>query len=82
MFPRVRETLKAQERSQAWLARKIGVSPQYISAVMLGHLSMPPQWRPRIASALLVPESVLFVPDVSNVLDESTNDKELSRAAS
>lgn len=61
MYKRVLATLEAEERTQAWLARRIGVSTPYMSLVLRGRRPMPRHWPPLIAQALDVPEFLLFL---------------------
>ncbi len=51
--------LAAQERSAAWLARKTGKSPSYLTLVMQGKRRPSADFRRRAADALNVPESLL-----------------------
>ena len=53
--------LYAQERTQAWLARKMGVSEASVSRVINGQHRISWQFVHRACSALGLPEKDLFV---------------------
>jgi transcriptional regulator with XRE-family HTH domain len=52
--------LASQERPAAWLARKTGKSPAYVTKVMNGTRRPSPDFKARAAQALGVPETLLF----------------------
>lgn len=52
--------LSSQERTGAWLARKTGKSPAYVTKVLNGTRRPSPDFRARAADALGVPESLIF----------------------
>lgn len=54
------EVLESQERTLAWLARKTGKSPSYVTRVLQGERNPSPDFKKRSAEALGVPESLLF----------------------
>ena len=57
---RVRAVLSDQERSQAWLARKINMNETLLSHYMAGRRPLPRTLIPRMAQVLGVAESVLL----------------------
>ena len=59
---RVRAVLKAQERSQAWLARQIGMNETLLGHYLAGRRAPPADLISRMARALHVPESLLQPP--------------------
>ena len=52
--------LDSQERTSAWLARKTGKSPTYVTLVVQGKRRPSPEFRSRAAETLGVPEALLF----------------------
>lgn len=56
--------LESQERTLAWLARKTGKSPSYVTRVISGERNASPDFKRKAAQALSVPEQMLF-PDVA-----------------
>lgn len=52
--------LEAQERDQAWLARKTGYSPSLVNKVIKGERAATPTFQSRVAEALRVPREFLF----------------------
>lgn len=56
--------LDSQERTGAWLSRKTGKSPAYVTKVLNGTRRPSPDFKARAAEALGVPESLLF-PEVA-----------------
>lgn len=54
------EVLASQERDQSWLARKTRKSPSYVSRVITGERKPSDDFKTRAATALGVPESLLF----------------------
>ena len=53
--------LEHQERSLAWLGRRMGYSRQYVRMVRAGQEPLRPEFRSRAAAAMGLPEAVLFV---------------------
>lgn len=58
---RIPQVLEAQERSQAWLARKMEVNPQHLNRVLRGHLPISCAFVRAACRALDLPPEVLFV---------------------
>lgn len=60
---RVAAELRARERSQAWLARKVGLDPAYFNRILVGTDKPPARLQGlfvvRIAEALEVPVEAL-----------------------
>ena len=56
--------LDTQERTAAWLARKSGKSPSYVTLVLQGKRRPSADFKRRAAEALGVPESLIF-PEVA-----------------
>lgn len=56
----LRRALAAQERSQAWLARKTGFDPSYVTLILQGRRRATPAFQEAAAAALGVPPSELF----------------------
>lgn len=54
--------LATQERTAAWLARKTGKSPSYITRVLNGERRPSDEFKARAAEALNVPADLLFPP--------------------
>lgn len=52
--------LDSQERPAAWLARKTGKSPAYVTKVLNGTRRPSVDFKARAADALGVPEALLF----------------------
>lgn len=62
---RIPAVLLERERTQAWLARKMGMSEAAVSRVISGQNRISWQFVHRACTALSLPESALFVmPDV------------------
>jgi plasmid maintenance system antidote protein VapI len=64
--PRIRadvvlDVLARQERDQAWLGRKMGVSRSLVTRVLNGSRPATPEFRARLSRALDLPEIVLFL---------------------
>lgn len=57
---RIPDILVSMERDQAWLARKMGVSPALMSYVLAGRRGITRSFVRRACQALALPESVLF----------------------
>ncbi len=57
--------LEAQERDQAWLARKTGYSQSLVSKVIAGERTATPKFQARVAEVLRVPRELLFPPTVA-----------------
>jgi hypothetical protein len=55
--------LDSQERTGAWLARKTGKSPAYVTKVINGTRRPSDEFKQRAAEALGVPASLLFPSD-------------------
>ena len=53
-------TLETQGRSARWLAKRVGVSPAYITRVIQGERTASSEFKGKVAEALGVPESLLF----------------------
>ena len=53
-------TLKTQGRSARWLAKRVGVSPAYITRVINGERPASPEFKAKVAEALGVPGHLLF----------------------
>lgn len=53
-------TLEAQERTAAWLARKTGKSPSYVTRVLNGERRASKAFQLAAADALSVPVELLF----------------------
>jgi transcriptional regulator with XRE-family HTH domain len=63
--PRIRadivlDVLARQERNQAYLARKMGVSRSYLTRLLNGERPATPAVRARLCQALNLPDVVLF----------------------
>lgn len=56
----MREVLRSQGRSVAWLARQIGRRDSYVRGVVADHWPATADFRERCAKALQLPEQVLF----------------------
>lgn len=56
--------LESQERTGAWLARKTGKSPAYVTKVLNRTRRPSPDFKARAAEALGIPEHLLF-PEVA-----------------
>jgi transcriptional regulator with XRE-family HTH domain len=56
----VLDLLARQERSQGWLARRMGIHPSLLTRVLKGERSATPEFRRRLSEALDLPEVVLF----------------------
>jgi transcriptional regulator with XRE-family HTH domain len=56
------EVLVSQERTGAWLARKTGKSPAYVTKVLNGTRRPSQDFKAQAATALGVPASMLFPP--------------------
>ncbi len=54
------DVLDAQERTQAWLARKTGKSEAYVTKVLNGTRRPSDDFKDAAATALGVPASLLF----------------------
>lgn len=54
------DVLAANERSQAWLARKVGCSESYISLIKNGRRPVPTWFADRASTVLGLPRHVLF----------------------
>lgn len=54
------EVLAEKERTQSWLARRVGKSPSYVSRVIDGERNPSPDFKAKAAEILEVPESLLF----------------------
>jgi transcriptional regulator with XRE-family HTH domain len=52
--------LESQERTGAWLARKTGKSPAYVTKVINGTRRPSPEFRAKAAAVLGVPETLIF----------------------
>lgn len=52
--------LESQERTGAWLARKTGKSPAYVTKVLNGTRRPSDDFKARAAEALGVPATLLF----------------------
>jgi transcriptional regulator with XRE-family HTH domain len=50
----------SQERTGAWLARKTGKSPAYVTKVLNGSRRPSPDFKARASEALGVPEHLIF----------------------
>ncbi len=59
--------LASQERTAAWLARKTGKSPTYITLVVQGKRRPSADFRARAAQTLGVPEALLFPPPITEL---------------
>ena len=55
--------LESHERSGAWLARKTGKSPAYVTKVLNGTRRPSEDFKRRAAEALSVPVPLLFPPE-------------------
>ena len=73
---RIPAVLIERERSQAWLARKMGMSEAAVSRVVSGHNRISWQFVRRACSALSLPEAELFV-----MPDELRASKDIMRAS-
>lgn len=71
----VAELIRAQGRSVAWLARQIGLSRQYTSGIVHGHVEVNEAIAQRIASMLMT--SLFLAFDVS----DDTNTTHTEKAA-
>jgi DNA-binding transcriptional regulator YdaS (Cro superfamily) len=60
---RVREQLAAQERTEAWLARKLSISPSLLSHYLAGRRQIPSWVVPGIAEVLHVSVESLLEDD-------------------
>lgn len=60
MQPQLHAALKEQQRSQAWLARRIGCSRALVCRVMNGERQPTHEFRIRAAAALGLPQETLF----------------------
>lgn len=58
---RIVAILAIQERSQAWLARKAGVSVSHMNRVVKGHLPITWEFVRAVCAALQLPPDVVFV---------------------
>lgn len=52
--------LESQERSLAWLARKTGKSPSYVTRVLQGDRKPSADFKTKASEALGVPEQLIF----------------------
>jgi hypothetical protein len=59
----IREVLRAQGRSVAWLARRIGRRDSYVRGVLQGHWPAVADFRARCAAELEMAEGDLFLVD-------------------
>lgn len=59
----IREVLRAQGRSVAWLARQIDRRDSYVRGVLGDHWPATSDFRARCARALQLPQDVLFHAD-------------------
>jgi transcriptional regulator with XRE-family HTH domain len=76
----LRETLEKQERSAAWLARKIGVSQQLMSFVLRNERTLGEDKAMLTAAVLAEDVAFLFTPIVTDVTKNSTRDSERTAA--
>lgn len=60
MTLQLKVVLDQQERTAAWLARKTGKSPSYVTRVLNGERRPSEDFKQRTAEALGVPASLLF----------------------
>lgn len=60
MLEALRSELEEQERSAAWLARKTGMSPSYVTRILNGERRPSPEFQRRASDALGVPAEQLF----------------------
>ena len=58
--PALTSVLEQQERTAAWLARRTGKSPSYVTRVLNGERRPSDAFKHRAAQALGVPVSLLF----------------------
>jgi transcriptional regulator with XRE-family HTH domain len=58
--PQLLAVLNQQERTAAWLARKTGKSPSYLTRVLQGTRRPSDDFKARSAEALGVPVALLF----------------------
>lgn len=56
---KVRAALRAQERSQAWLARQLGMNETLLAHYLSGRRAAPHDLLTRIAKVLGIPEEML-----------------------
>ena len=56
----VRSTIEAQGRRLDWVAAQMGISQSYLTLLLNGKRRWSPRLRSKVATALGVPESVLF----------------------
>jgi transcriptional regulator with XRE-family HTH domain len=75
--PRIRadvvlDVLARQERDQAWLSRRMGVSRSLVTRVLKGERPATPAFRARLSRALDLPEIVLFM-EMPMHIDTSTS---------
>jgi hypothetical protein len=64
MHARIRAVLDQRERSESWLARKLGISPNYLWRIFLGPdhpqgRALPEWFYTRVSALLDVPEDML-----------------------
>lgn len=55
-------TLETQGRSARWLAKRVGVSPAYITRVVNGERTASEEFKAKAAEVLGIPERLLFPP--------------------
>ena len=60
VLPALSAVLEQQERSAAWLARRTGKSPSYVTRVLNGERRPSEHFKHAAAVALNVPVTVLF----------------------
>lgn len=60
MTLQLKVVLDQQERTAAWLARRTGKSPSYVTRVLNGERRPSDDFKERTAEALGVPVSLLF----------------------
>lgn len=58
----LRARLDQRGISHAWLARRVGISPQQLSHVLMGRRTVSPETCAAIAAELGTPEDELFAP--------------------
>jgi len=77
------EVLEAQERTQAWLARKVGCSESLVSKIKTGERPVPEWFAERASRVLNLPITVLFSVEELATASEpfATASSELEEAA-